>query len=157
MPEMVLALDTPSGLPSDGGSADGPVLQAHVTVTFAAPKIGQLISKDAGRVGRLLVREIGSPRGLVEQVGKSSVRWLEHEEFRALPLVRRADSHKGDYGHVLLVAGSKGKSGAGILGARGALRAGARLVTVATPGSILPILTASPPELLHAPVRETEH
>src|SRR5260370_32567257 len=115
MAEMVLAVDTPSGLPSDGGSADGPVLQAHVTVTFTAPKIGQLISKDAGRVGRLLVREIGSPRGLVEQVGKSSVRWLEHEEFRALPLVRRADSHQGDYGHVLLVAGSEGEGRARVV------------------------------------------
>jgi NAD(P)H-hydrate epimerase len=156
IPEMVLALDTPSGLPSDGGSADGPVLQAHITVTFTAPKIGQLISKDAGRVGRLLVREIGSPRGLVEQVGKSNVRWLEQEEFRALPLVRRADSHKGDYGHVLLVAGSKGKSGAAILAGRGALRAGAGLVTVATPDSILPIIAAGQPELMTEALGETK-
>src|SRR6266705_6714248 len=156
MPEMVLALDTPSGLPSDGGSADGPVLQAHVTVTFTAPKIGQLISKDAGHVGRLLVREIGSPRELVEQVGKSNVRWLEQEEFRALPLVRRADSHKGDYGHVLLVAGSKGKSGAAILAGRGALRAGAGLVTVATPDSVLPIVASGQPEIMTVPLISTK-
>src|SRR2546426_4940496 len=130
MPEMVLALDTPSGLPSDGGPADGPVLQAHVTVTFTAPKIGQLISKDAGRVGRLLVREIGSPRGLVEPVGKSNVRWLEHEEVLALPLVRRAEFPKGDYGHVLLVAGSKGENGAARLARRGGVSGAERVVTL---------------------------
>src|SRR5260370_2638298 len=103
MAEMVLAVDTPSGLPSDGGSADGPVLQAHVTVTFTAPKIGQLISKDAGRVGRLLVREIGSPRGMVEQGGERNVRWLRQEEVHAPPPVRPADSHHGDHGQLPLL------------------------------------------------------
>jgi NAD(P)H-hydrate epimerase len=155
LPEMVLAVDTPSGLPSDGGPAEGPVLQAHVTVTFSAPKIGQLVSRDSGRVGRLLVREIGSPREWIEQTGKSPVRWLEPEEFRGLPLVRRADSHKGDYGHVLLVASSKGKSGAAILAGRGALRAGAGLVTIATPESVLPIVAAGQPELMTESLRET--
>jgi NAD(P)H-hydrate epimerase len=147
-PEMVLAVDTPSGLPSDGEPATGPVIRAHVTVTFTAPKIGQLVSKDAGCCGSLVVRQIGSPAELIEQVGKSAVRWIEPEEFRDLPLVRTADSHKGTYGHVLLVAGSRGKSGAAILAGRGALRAGAGLLTIATPDAVLPIIASAQPEFM---------
>jgi hydroxyethylthiazole kinase-like uncharacterized protein yjeF len=156
MPEMVLAVDTPSGLPSDGGPAQGPVIFAHATVTFTAPKIGQLISKDAESCGRLLVREIGSPRELVDEVGKSPVRWLEPTEFRGLPLVRRANAHKGSYGHVLIVSGSRGKSGAAILAGRGALRAGAGLATVATPESVLPIVAGAQADLMTEPLLSTE-
>jgi NAD(P)H-hydrate epimerase len=155
-PEMVLAVDTPSGLPADGGPAQGPLICAHTTVTFTAPKIGQLISKDAGYCGKLVVREIGSPRELIDEVGKSPVSWLEPEEFRELPLLRRADAHKGSYGHVLLVAGSRGKSGAAILAGRGALRAGAGLVTVALPESVLPIVAAAQAELMTEPLLSTE-
>src|SRR6266481_6174564 len=131
-PDAVIAVDTPSGLPSDGEPAAGPVILAHATVTFTAPKLGQLVSKDADSSGKLFVREIGSPRELIEQVGKSSVRWIEPEEFRDLPLIRKAASHKGSFGHVLIVAGSLGKTGAAILVGRGALRSGAGLVTIAT-------------------------
>ncbi len=155
-PEMVLSVDTPSGLPSDGEPAQGPVIYAHATITFTAPKIGQLISKDAECCGRLLVRQIGSPREFVEVTGRSHVRWLEPEEFRGLPLVRRANAHKGSYGHVLLVAGSCGKSGAAILAGRGALRAGAGLVTVATPDPVLPIVAGAQSELMTEQLRATE-
>jgi ADP-dependent NAD(P)H-hydrate dehydratase / NAD(P)H-hydrate epimerase len=155
LPEMLLGVDTPSGLPSDGEPAHGPVICAHATLTYTAPKIGQLVSKDAGCCGKLLVREIGSPRELIEEIGKGRLRWLEPEEFRDLPLVRRADSHKGSYGHVLLIAGSRGKSGAAILAGRGALRAGAGLVTVAAPEESLPIIAAAQPELMTEPLVST--
>src|SRR6266702_3588608 len=155
-PQSILAVDSPSGLSSDGEDAQGPVVRAHATVTFTAPKIGQLVSKEAACCGRLLVRQIGSPRELVEEIGKGKVRWLEPEEFRDLPLVRRIDSHKGSYGHVLLVAGSLGKSGAAILAGRGALRAGAGLVTIATPDSVLPIVAAGQPELMTEALGETK-
>src|SRR6266700_48806 len=155
-PQSILAIDTPSGLPSDGEDAQGPVVRAHSTVTFTAPKIGQLVSKEAACCGKLLVRAIGSPRELVEEIGKAKVRWLEPEEFRDLPLVRRIDSHKGSYGHVLLVAGSLGKSGAAILAGRGALRAGAGLVTIATPDSVLPIIAAAQAELMTEPLSSTK-
>lgn len=155
-PEMILAVDTPSGLPSDGEPARGPAICAHATVTFTAPKIGQLISKDAERCGRLAVREIGSPRELIDEVGRGAVKWLEPEEFRGLALVRRANAHKGSYGHVLLIAGSRGKSGAAILAGRGALRAGAGLVTVGTPESTLPIVAAAQAELMTEALLSTE-
>ncbi|HMI54540.1 MAG TPA: NAD(P)H-hydrate dehydratase [Candidatus Saccharimonadales bacterium] len=132
-PRMVLAVDTPSGLPSDGEPATGPVLFAHATVTFTAPKNGQLVSRDAACCGRLFVQEIGSPPELVAQQATGMLRWMEPREFAHMPLVRKADSNKGNYGHVLLVAGSRGKSGAAILAGRGALRAGAGLLTVAVP------------------------
>jgi ADP-dependent NAD(P)H-hydrate dehydratase / NAD(P)H-hydrate epimerase len=151
----IIAVDTPSGLPSDGGVAEGPVLRANSTVTFSAPKIGQLVSKDAPCCGRLLVRQIGSPAALVEEVGRGTLRWAGPEEFAWLPLVRAADAHKGTYGHVLILAGSVGKSGAAILAGLGCLRAGAGLTTVAVPDAILPIVAAGPPELMTEPLSST--
>jgi ADP-dependent NAD(P)H-hydrate dehydratase / NAD(P)H-hydrate epimerase len=151
-PALILAVDTPSGLPSDGQRAEGPVLRAHRTVTFTAPKISQLLSRDADAVGALEVRSIGSPLDLVEEVGKGSLRWAGPDEFARLPLVRSVKSHKGTFGHVLLVAGSLGKSGAAILSGRGALRAGAGLVTIATPSVALPSVAAGQPEYMTEPL-----
>src|SRR5216684_1697273 len=114
-PEAVVAVDTPSGLLSDGESLQGPVIRAHATVTFTAPKIGQLISKDSACCGKLHVRDIGSPLELIEELGKGKIRWIEPREFRDLPLVRQVDAHKGSFGHVLVIAGSLGKSGEAII------------------------------------------
>jgi ADP-dependent NAD(P)H-hydrate dehydratase / NAD(P)H-hydrate epimerase len=155
-PAFILAVDIPSGLPSDGQPAEGPVLFAHQTVTFTAPKIGQLLSNQAGCCGYLEVRQIGSPAALVEEIGQGSARWAEPEEFGSLPLVRAADSHKGTYGHVLLLAGSLGKSGAAILAGRAALRSGAGLVTIATPEPVQPTVAAGQPEYMTEPLKATK-
>ena len=127
----------------------------HRTVTFTAPKIGQLESQHAAQVGALDVVQIGSPRALVEEVGAGSVRWVEAQEFAHLPLVRPWDSNKGVYGNALLVAGSTGKSGAAILGGSAALRGGAGLVTIATPQPILPIVAGAHPEYMTEPLEAT--
>jgi hydroxyethylthiazole kinase-like uncharacterized protein yjeF len=137
-PGWIVAVDTPSGLPSDGEPAAGPVLQAHWTVTFTAPKVGQLISANAGSCGQLVVRGIGSPAALIEEVGKGKLRWAGADEFAQLPLVRAAEAHKGSYGHVLLIAGSLGKTGAAVLAGQASLRGGAGLTTIATPEPVLP-------------------
>lgn len=155
-PEGVVAVDTPSGLPSDGESSQGPFIRAHATVTFTAPKIGQLISRDAACCGKLHVRDIGSPHELIEELGKGRARWIEPREFLELPLVRQADSHKGKFGHVLVIAGSLGKSGAAILASRGALRAGAGLVTAAIPDVVLPIVASAQAELMTEPFTSTK-
>jgi hydroxyethylthiazole kinase-like uncharacterized protein yjeF len=147
-PAVILAVDTPSGLPSDGGAAEGAVLRAHHTVTFTAPKVGQLVSRDSAVVGRLRVVNIGSPPTLVEDVGEGALRWSEPEEFVGLPLVRTTDGNKGMYGNVLLVAGSLGKSGAAVMSGSAALWAGAGLVTVATPDVVLPIVASAHPEYM---------
>ena len=155
-PEAVVAVDTPSGLPSDAEPAEGPVIRANATVTFTAPKVGQLVSPDSTYCGRLHVRDIGSPSALIEELGRGKVRWIEPREFLELPLVRQADSHKGKFGHVLVIAGSLGKSGAAILAGRGALRSGAGLVTVATPDVVLPIVAGAQPELMTEPLTSTK-
>jgi NAD(P)H-hydrate epimerase len=155
-PALVLAVDTPSGLPSDGQPAEEPLVYAHKTVTFTAPKPGQLISRDADAVGALQVVSIGSPAALIEEIGKGALRWIEPQEFAGLPLVRSWDSHKGLYGHVLVVAGSLGKSGAAIMSSQAALCAGAGLVTVATPDVVLPIVAAAHPELMAEPLAATD-
>jgi len=147
-PAWIVAVDTPSGLPSDGESAEGPVLRTHLTVTFTAPKIGQLVSADAGACGALVVREIGTPAALVEEVGKGKLRWAGPEEFSELPLQRSAEAHKGSYGHVLLVAGSIGKTGAAVLCGQAALRGGAGLVTVATSEPALPTVAEAQAEYM---------
>lgn len=147
-PAWIVAVDTPSGLPSDGEAAAGPVIKAHWSVTFTAPKIGQLISPQVGCCGQLVVRDIGSPAALIEEVGKGSLRWAGPDEFAAMPLIRAAESHKGTFGHLLLLAGSLGKTGAAVLAGQAALRGGAGLVTIATPEPALPVIASVQPEYM---------
>jgi len=154
-PSLIISVDMPSGLPSDGEAAEGPVLRAHQTVTFTAPKVGQLVSADAACTGALEVRQIGSPGELVEELGRGELRWASVEEFASLPLVRAADSNKGTFGHVLLVAGALGKSGAAVLAGRMAVRAGAGLVTIATPAVVLPVVAGAQAEYMTVPLQAT--
>jgi len=152
----VVAVDIPSGLASDGQDFTGPAIVADFTVTFTAPKIGQLVSARASNCGELAVRSIGSPPELFESDPQIKIRWLESGEFCGLPLERDPGANKGTYGHALIVAGSLGKSGAALLASRGALRSGAGLVTVATPQTVLPIVAAGMPELMTAPLFDTD-
>jgi len=156
----VVSVDTPSGLASDEGAGvrgpSGVVVQADFTVTFTAPKVGQLLSPHCSSCGTLLVREIGTPAELLENDPNLKLHWIEPHEFRLLPLVRKPEAHKGSYGHALIVAGSLGKSGAAVLAAGGALRSGAGLVTVATPLDVLPMVAAGMPEMMTAPLAATE-
>jgi ADP-dependent NAD(P)H-hydrate dehydratase / NAD(P)H-hydrate epimerase len=155
-PALILSVDTPSGLPSDGQPPEGPILRAHQTVTFTAPKVDQLISDGAEAIGALTVANIGSPASFVEEVGEGALRWSEPTEFATFPLVRQSDGHKGLYGHVLVVAGSVGKSGAAVMAGCAALFSGAGLVTIATPDAVLPIVSAVHPELMTEPLHSTE-
>jgi NAD(P)H-hydrate epimerase len=153
---LVVAVDMPSGLPSGEQDFGGPVIEADVTVTLTAPKLGQMVSPRSTCVGKLVVRGIGTPPDLLDNDSRLKLHWLEPGEFRGLPLMRERDSNKGSFGHALVVAGSLGKSGAALLAGRSALRAGAGLVTVGTPFDILPIVAAGMPELMTAPLASTE-
>lgn len=155
-PEFIVAVDTPSGLPSDGQTAGGPLLRVHTTITFTAPKIGQLISPDAPCCGELLVRHIGSPLPLIEETGKGTLRWAGPDEFASLPLVRAADSHKGTFGHVLIVGGSIGKSGAAVLAGYASLCSGAGLTTVASPDAVQSVIASVHPEYMTEPFASTK-
>ena len=152
---VVVAVDIPSGLNADTGEVPGPVVVADYTVTFTAPKLGLLLRDGPSHVGELVVRGIGSPPALIEETAKGSLRWSEAREFARFAAPRKAAGHKGDYGHALIVAGSVGKSGAAVLAGTAALRAGAGLVTVATPDPVLPIVAVHTPEMMTEPLAAT--
>ena len=152
----VVSVDMPSGLSSEAEDRGGPIVFADATVTFTAPKVGQLLNPRCDCVGKLIVREIGTPPALLEDDPSLKLHWLEPGEFRGLPMIRPRDSNKGSYGHALIIAGCLGKSGAAAMSGRAALRVGAGLVTVATPLPVLPIVAASMPELMTAPLIANE-
>ena len=152
----VVAVDMPSGLASDTQDFGGPVVSADFTVTLTAPKVGQLVLPHSSCCGVLLIKDIGTPPELLESDPHLKIHWIEPAEFRGLPLLRDAAANKGTYGHALIVAGSLGKSGAAILAARGTLRSGAGLVTVATPQDVLSTVAAGMPEMMTAPLAATE-
>jgi hydroxyethylthiazole kinase-like uncharacterized protein yjeF len=151
----VVAVDIPSGLSGDSSEVPGPVVFADHTVTMTAPKIGMMSSPANFCVGRLTVADIGTPRDLLEDISRSTVRWLEPWEFRNLPFRRNPSSNKGNYGHALIVAGSVGKIGAAALAALGALRSGVGLVTVATPEPVLATVAGFAPEIMTEPLHAT--
>lgn len=149
------SVDIPSGLDSDTGAVQGAAVRADYTVTFTSPKIGMFLGESGRHLGSLAVREIGSPPELTEEIGKGGLRWSEAREFAAFGKLRRAEAHKGDYGHVLVVAGSVGKSGAAVLASWAALRSGAGLVTAAVPEPVVPIVAGHIPEIMTEPMAAT--
>jgi hydroxyethylthiazole kinase-like uncharacterized protein yjeF len=133
----VLAVDVPSGLDADTGAVRGVVLPASVTWTVGGPKRGLLEDVAAKWVGRL---EISGEVGLIPwQAGLGGVVgwWGRGQEFESGLPAREAGSHKGDFGHVLVMAGSPGYAGAAVLAARAALRARPGLVSVVTSAETL--------------------
>lgn len=131
-----LAVDLPSGLNGSSAEIPGTHIEADLTVTFGAPKIAHILSPAAEAVGKLVVADLGAPTELIERAD-SDLHLLVGDELRSQFIPRPAASHKGDFGHVVILAGSTGKAGAAILAARGAVRSGAGLVTVATPEPIV--------------------
>jgi len=154
--QTVVAVDIPSGANADTGEVGSVAVEADYTVTFTAPKIGMLSGKANDCCGELIVADIGSPWTLIEEVGKGNVRWSEPREFAKFAVRRKPAGHKGDYGHALIAAGSVGKSGAAVMASWAALRAGAGLVTVATPEPVLAQVAAHRPEVMTESLRPTE-
>ncbi len=149
----VCALDLPSGLSADHGRVLGPTVRAQLTVTFGVPKRGLYLHPGAAHAGRVEVADIGVPRAWLEE--GLTVGVLEGEDARAVLPARPTDAHKGHYGHLLVVAGSIGKTGAAVLACRGALRAGTGLVTCAAPASQQPIVACHLAEAMTEPLPET--
>jgi hydroxyethylthiazole kinase-like uncharacterized protein yjeF len=150
----VMSIDIPSGLNADTGQVMGVAVRADLTVTFGFPKLGQLVFPGADLVGRLTRADIGIPDGVASRVQATSD-VTEPEDFAPLFRAERQDIHKGDRGHLLVLAGSTGKTGAATLTALGALRAGAGLVTLGVPESLNPILEAKLTEAMTVPLPET--
>ena len=134
----VLAVDLPSGLDASTHLPPGPHVAAALTVTFAALKVAHVVPPAALACGEVAVADLGVPASLVEEAD-GDLELLAAEELVGLLGPRAPEAHKGDFGHLLIVAGSPGKAGAAILAGRAAVRAGAGLVTVGVPA---PLLTA---------------
>jgi len=150
----VVAIDLPSGLSADSHEPIGDSIVAGMTITLAAPKLALVLPPAETRAGDIVIADIGIPNDVIETLDGPRVELLTRPSMRPLLEPRNVETHKGDYGRVLIVAGSMGKTGAAHLAAMGALRAGAGLVTVATPSGCLPIVASMGPEYMTEPIDE---
>ena len=152
----VVALDMPSGLPSDTGEPMGESVRADDTITLTAPKVSQIFPPNCERIGRLTIAPIGSAPSVMEANPDLTLSRLEASDIAPLFAPREPTTHKGDYGHVLVVGGSRSKPGAVLMAGTAAMRAGAGLVTVATAAGATAALVGDTPELMTQPVEELE-
>jgi NAD(P)H-hydrate epimerase len=141
-----VAVDIPSGLLADQPSK-GSIVKAHQTVSFQTPKLAFLFPENSQFVGDWVVVDIGLAKAYIDQLEGSNF-LLDEDDVKKILRPRLRFSHKGTYGHALLVAGSHGKMGAGVLSARAALRSGVGLLTVHVPISGYEILQSSVPEAM---------
>ncbi|MBM3784749.1 MAG: NAD(P)H-hydrate dehydratase [Acidobacteria bacterium] len=148
----ICAVDLPSGMQSDSGDSGSPVARCDLTVTFTAPKVCHALAPNCDRIGKLVVGRIGSPDSLLEEIPR---RLLGPSDISEVLEPRAKGGHKGTYGHVLVLAGSRGKPGAAALAGMAALRSGAGLVTVASAESVTGAIGAHAPELMMEGLAET--
>ena len=151
----VLAVDLPSGWPADyaGGAVEGVVYPADAVVTFTAPKPAHVFAQLTRRWDQpIVVAPIGSPEEAV--VSAMGLTWAGSSVV-VVQTARKPDANKGNFGHVLVVGGSAGKSGAPAMTALTALRAGAGLVTAAVPAPVAPQVAVVAPELMTWPLAAT--
>lgn len=134
----VISIDIPSGISSDTGQVMGTAVRADYTVTFGLPKRGHLLYPGAGFAGRLIIENIGFPNEILNSEDLK-VEVIDRDRASSLIPERSRYSHKGDYGHVFIVAGSRGKTGAAMMAARACMRSGAGLVTLGVPESLVDI------------------
>lgn len=150
----VLSVDLPSGLDADSSEVVGPAVRADRTYTLCRPKLPLVLKPAAAWTGSWVVIPIGVPDAVVVEE-KPDLEWLDAEAVRNLLPRREPEAHKGSFGHLLAVAGSRGKAGAAVLLARAALRSGVGLVTVAVPASVRPEVACQQAELMTEPLPES--
>ena len=155
---IILSVDVPSGLNADSAHPIGPTVAADLTVTFTAPKPANVLPPACHFNGELIVSDIGSPRSLIESLTpalfvtqpEDVTEWLSSTSYQP-------ESHKNTHGHVLIIAGSRGYTGAATLCGNAAIRSGAGLVTVATPSSAQETIASSlMPEVMTMALAETD-
>jgi NAD(P)H-hydrate epimerase len=151
----IVAVDIPSGLDANTGKPLGTAIRASLTITFGLPKVGHLIPPGLDYVGKVKIIDIGIPKRLVEEEKIPTYLLEKNEIMRWLSIPRNPDTHKGDYGHLLVIAGSVGKTGAAAMACQAALRMGAGLVTLAIPKSLNGIMEMKLTEVMTEPLPET--
>ena len=152
--KFVVSVDIPSGLDSDTGLLKGVFILADLTIGLALPKRSHLLFPSAGLIGELQIVDIGITQNIIDSQNLE-LQVTEEADLRNWFQKRSADSHKGSYGHVLVIAGSRGKGGAAGLTSLAALRMGCGLVTLALPESCQKTLEFHPLEVITVPVPET--
>jgi ADP-dependent NAD(P)H-hydrate dehydratase / NAD(P)H-hydrate epimerase len=150
----ILSLDVPSGLDAGTGEPLPEAVTADATVTFEEAKLGLVMGSALDFTGRLIVRRIGIPRQIKKEHPPSHV-GMNRDVLAHFPVPER-DLHKGTAGHVLVVGGSRGLTGAPALAGLGALRSGAGMVTIACPGKLGPEIKAGQPDLMTMPLGEND-
>lgn len=150
----VLAVDVPSGLISDTGQIAGRCVRATRTVTFALPKIGLAVYPGLSYVGELTVADIGIPKEALDDC-PSRIYLTDVRHVSDVLPARAPDSHKGTFGHLAVIAGSVGMTGAAAMTAESAARSGAGLVTLGCPSSLNDILEVKLTEVMTVPMPET--
>ncbi len=152
----VVAIDLPSGIDASTGVKLGSAVRADITATMAIAKTGLYNYPARELAGRVEVVDIGLPHKLVEDL---EIRWnvTEPADIRRIVVPRCADSHKGSFGHLLLVAGSPGKTGAAYLAAIAAMRTGVGLATLALPEGLNQAMEVKSTEVMTCPLPESEN
>ncbi len=151
----IIAIDIPSGLSGSLCKVEGEAVRADRTITFCCPKIAHIFPPSEEYVGNLKIADISVPEEAIQEE-KAWLNLVEEDLARSLIPSRKRDAHKGDFGHILAICGSIGKSGAAALVAESALKTGAGLVTVATGSSAQKLLAAQCSEMMTEPLLETE-
>lgn len=147
----VVAVDVPSGVDATTGAVLGVAVKADLTVTFALPKRGLVLYPGAEFAGEVVVVDIGMPSKALKEFPVDT-EIIEEGDLSPLLPPRRADAHKGDFGHLLVLAGSTGYTGAAALTCLGALKTGPGLVTLCVPESLNSIMEVKLTEVMTAPV-----
>ncbi len=140
----VLALDIPSGLEADTGSSQGTAVQATTTITFIGLKQGLFTGEGPKFCGKILFEQLGIPKQVYQTISPAARLLTDRKKLPP----RRCNAHKGDFGHVLVIGGDYGMSGAVRLAGEAALRTGAGLVSIATRRTHASLLNLSRPELM---------
>lgn len=141
-PGWVISIDVPSGVEANTGKVYRTAIRAQTTVTFGLPKWGLFLGEGPEYSGRVVVDPISIPESYTDDEGISTFVLTDDDARNMLP-VRRLKGHKGTHGKGILVAGSKGMSGAAVLAGRGALRSGIGLLQIVTPNGIAKDVDAS--------------
>ena len=149
----VVAIDLPTGVNPDTGAADENTLVADVTLALCFPKFGIVNFPGAGYAGRIAVLDVGLPQQVAADFDLPT-QWMTRAAAAELLPKRPLDSHKGTFGHLLVVSGSRNFVGAAALAAMAAHRVGTGLVTLATPASVYPIAASKLTETIHLPLPE---
>ena len=150
----VIAVDIPSGIDSDNGQIKGCAVRADLTVTFCLPKIGHFAYPGAEYSGSLKIADISIPKSLVDESSIKTHLITKDSVSEILPK-RRADAHKGDFGHLFIIAGSPGLTGAAVMAGLSALRIGSGLVTLGVPEGLNHIFETKITEAMTLPLPQT--